>query len=112
MADTAKKKAFIRSGTDLDRMRSFTLAGMILAAVLLGWQSDDSYHGYVMVKHLLEGNGFVYNIGERATASSCPLFTLVIACGYFVFRKMFLVSLLICVLFSTSAYIITLKNFS
>ena len=73
----------------------------VVVITLFAWQSDDAYHAYVMAKHLVEGNGFVYNIGERATASTCPLFTLVIALGYFVFRNMYLVSLLICILFSS-----------
>ncbi|MBQ7463881.1 MAG: hypothetical protein IJS86_03370 [Lachnospiraceae bacterium] len=106
MADTAKKKAFIRSGTDLDRMRSFTLAGMILAAVLLGWQSDDSYHGYVMVKHLLEGNGFVYNIGERVCATTSPLYTLSVAIPYLFTREMFFTSLFLDVFYTAIAYYI------
>lgn len=83
----------------------------VVVITLLAWQSDDAYHAYVMAKHLVEGNGFVYNIGERATASTCPLFTLVIALGYFVFRNMYLVSLLICILFSSSAYFVVVKNF-
>ena len=83
----------------------------VLLITALAWQSDDAYHAYVMAKHLVEGNGFVYNIGERASASSCPLFTLVIACGYFIIRNMFVVSLLICIVFSTAAYVILVKNF-
>lgn len=88
-----------------------TLIIFILIITALAWQSDDAYHAYVMAKNLVDGNGFVYNIGERATASSCPLFTLVVALGYFVFRNMFLVSLLICVIFSAAAYGIIMKNF-
>lgn len=83
----------------------------ILIITLFAWQSDDAYHGYVMARHLVEGYGFVYNIGERTTASTCPLFTLIVALGYFVFRNMFLVSLLINILFSTLAYVVVVKFF-
>ena len=83
----------------------------VVVITLLAWQSDDAYHAYVMARHLVEGHGFVYNIGERATASTCPLFTLVIALGYLLFRNMYLVSLLICILFSSLAYFIVVKNF-
>ena len=106
MADTAKKKAFISSVTDLDRIRFFTLAGMIVAAILLGWQSDDSYHGYVMVKHLIEGNGFVYNIGERACATTSPLYTLSVAIPYLFTREMFFTSLFLDVFYTAIAYYI------
>ena len=83
----------------------------VLIITAMAWQSDDAYHAYIMAKNLVDGYGFVYNIGERATASSCPLFTLVVAAGYFVFRNMFLVSLLICVIFSTAAYVIVINSF-
>ncbi|MCR5735933.1 MAG: glycosyltransferase family 39 protein [Lachnospiraceae bacterium] len=89
---------------DHNKYRFVSIVAFVLIITALAWQSDDAYHAYVMAKHLVEGNGFVYNIGERASASSCPLFTLVIALGYFIIRNMFLVSLLICVIFSTIAY--------
>ncbi|MBR5407737.1 MAG: glycosyltransferase family 39 protein [Lachnospiraceae bacterium] len=97
-----------------DKKRSYIIITTVIFVLLitaLAWQSDDAYHAYVMARHLVEGNGFVYNIGERASASSCPLFTLVIACGYFLFRNMFVVSLLICIVFSTIAYIVLVRDF-
>lgn len=93
------------------RLKFLTTLAFIAVITVLAWQSDDAYHAYVMAKNLVLGNGFVYNVGERATASSCPLFTLVVALGYFVIRKMFIVSLLICIIFSTAAYVIVMKNF-
>ncbi len=96
---------------ETNRYRFYTLLLFIVIITALAWQSDDAYHAYVMAKNLVIGNGFVYNAGERASATSCPLFTLVIACGYFFIRKMYLVSILICIIFSASAYSIILKNF-
>lgn len=97
-----------------DRVNKYKCISTVIFVVMitgLAWQSDDAYHAYVMAKNLVLGNGFVYNIGERATASSCPLFTLVIALGYLIFRNMFLSSLLICIIFSTAAYVIVVNNF-
>ena len=96
---------------NLNKYRVLSLVVFVLVVIMLAWQSDDSYHAYAMAKNLVDGNGFVYNIGERATASSCPLFTLVIAFGYFFIRHMFLVSLLICTIFSASAYYIVVSEF-
>lgn len=96
---------------DLNRIRFAALLIFIGVITLLAWQSDDAYHAYIMAKNLVEGNGFVYNVGERATASSCPLFTLVIAFGYLFIRKMFVVSLLICIIFSASAFGIFVHRF-
>lgn len=95
----------------LNRHRFITLILFLGLITLLAWQSDDAYHAYAMAKNLVDGNGFVYNIGERASASSCPLFTLVIALGYFFCRHMFIVSLLICIIFSMVAYWIVIKDF-
>ena len=96
---------------ELNRYRFFTILVFVAVVTLLAWQSDDSYHAYIMAKNLVDGNGFVYNIGQRATASSCPLYTLVIAGAYFVIRDMFFVSLLVNIIFSSVAFGILIRNF-
>ncbi len=108
-----KKKQSIQKyySSQINRYRLITTLIFICIITLLAWQSDDAYHAYIMAKNLVLGNGFVYNVGERASATSCPLFTLIIACGYFLIRKMFLVSLVICILFSTLAYRILVNTF-
>lgn len=66
-----------------------------------GWLCDDAYHGLVMAKHFADGNGLVYNIGERVNASTCPLFTLIIAVIYsWLGRGMYFITMGICLLFS------------
>ena len=109
--DKVKNKITDYFSDKLNKYRFITLIIFIGVVVLLAWQSDDAYHAYAMAKNLVDGNGFVYNIGERATASSCPLFTLVVAFGYLFIRHMFLVSLLICVIFSSIAYSIVIHDF-
>lgn len=96
---------------ELNRYKFFSLLIFIGIITLLAWQSDDAYHAYIMAKNLVDGNGFVYNVGQRATASSCPLFTLVVALGYFVIRDMFFVSLLINIIFSALSYKILVWNY-
>ena len=96
---------------ELNRYKVSALLIFIAVITALAWQSDDSYHAYIMAKNLVDGNGFVYNIGQRSTASTCPLYTLVIAAGYFVIRDMFFVSLLINIVFSAIACHILLKYF-
>lgn len=96
---------------EINRIRVISFLIFIGIITLLAWQSDDAYHAYIMAKNLVDGNGFVYNIGQRATASSCPLFTLVVAFGYLIFRNMFFVSLLINIVFSAFAFHILIWNF-
>lgn len=96
---------------DTNKYKFGALILFILVITAFSWQSDDAYHAYVMSKNLVDGHGFVYNIGERSSASSCPLFTLIVALGYFFIRDMFLVSLLICIVFSSVAFSIVLHDF-
>lgn len=96
---------------DLNKYRFGAVVLFIAIITALAWQSDDAYHAYAMSKNLVDGNGFVYNIGERSNSSTCPLFTLIVAAGYLVFRNMFLVSLLICVIFSAWAFGILMHTF-
>ncbi len=103
------KKAFSLDN-ELDRWRVITTVGFLCLVIALAWQSDDAYHGYVMSRNLAEGHGLVYNIGERSTASTCPLFTLLIALFYFFTREMYFTSLLVCAVLSTIAYILLTKK--
>ncbi|MCR4892677.1 MAG: hypothetical protein K5989_10920 [Lachnospiraceae bacterium] len=104
--ETGKAKRLFQFKNEIDKWRFLTLIGFILIVIALAWQSDDAYHGYVMSRNLAEGHGLVYNVGERSTASTCPLFTLIIAAAYFITREMFFTSLLVCTLFSGLAYYI------
>ena len=96
---------------EVDRWRIFSLILFALTVLLLAWQSDDAYHGYVMARNLAEGHGFVYNIGERSTASTGPLFTLLISLAYFFTREMFFTSLVVCTLLSSAAFYILVYKF-
>ncbi len=102
----SKLKNTLSLSSGLGKVRLFTLLIFLIMVVAVAWQSDDAYHGYVMAKHLAEGDGFVYNAGERSTASTCPLFTLIIALAYAVTREMYFTSIAVCALFSTAAYAI------
>lgn len=97
--------------SDIDRWRFFSVIAFCLIVIALAWQSDDAYHGYVMSRNLVQGHGLVYNIGERSTASTCPLFTLLIAAAYFFTREMFFTSLFVCTVLSTAAYGILVYRF-
>ncbi len=92
--------------SDLGRSRFLTFLFFAALALLLGWQSDDSFHGYVMVKHLLEGNGFVYNIGERVCSTTSPLYTLSCAIPYAFTREIYFTTLILDVVYSSAAYYI------
>lgn len=90
--------------SDLGRSRFLTFVFFTALVLLLGWQSDDSFHGYVMVKHLLEGNGFVYNIGERVCATTSPLYTLSCAIPVALTHEIFFTTLILDTIYSAAAY--------
>ena len=102
--DKIKEKCKEIGKNPIMRMRFLLLAAFIFIITLMAWQSDDAYHGYVMAKHLVEGNGFVYNIGQRASASTGPLYTLIIALFYFLTGEMYFTSLAVNIIFSAIAY--------
>ncbi len=109
MSSIQKKEK--RALSEVDRWRLFSLIVFALMVFALAWQSDDAYHGYVMARNLAEGHGFVYNIGERSTASTGPLFTLLISLAYFITKEMFFTSLVVCTLLSTAAFYILVYKF-
>lgn len=76
-------------------LRRLAVIVFVAAVLWTSWQSDDAYHAFIMTKHLVEGDGLVYNIGYRVTASTCPLFTLLVAAVYLVVRHIQAASLLV-----------------
>ena len=108
----AEKKQDKKAGlNEVERWRIFSLVLFAMTVLLLAWQSDDAYHGYVMARNLAEGHGFVYNVGERSSASTGPLFTLLISLAYFLTREMFFTSLVVCTLLSSAAFYILVFKF-
>jgi arabinofuranosyltransferase len=79
---------------------------------LNAWQSDDAYHSHVMSRNLAEGFGLVYNIGERVSATTCPLWTIVVAGLYKLFGEVYFTSIFLGTVLSASAFWILLGSIS
>ncbi len=91
-------------------MRWLLVLTFSLYTLWTSWICDDAYHAFVMARNLVEGKGFVYNVGYRVTATTCPLYTLITALFYAVIRDMFLAGIIQGVFFSTLAiYIVLFK---
>ncbi len=54
-----------------------TLLGLIL--LMRDWGLDDPYITYRYARNLMEGHGFVYNIGQRTLSTTAPLYGLLLA---------------------------------
>jgi hypothetical protein len=54
-----------------------TLLGLIL--LMRDWGLDDPYITFRYARNLLEGHGFVYNVGQRTLSTSAPLYGLLLA---------------------------------
>ena len=93
---------------NIKTLRILLLSAFILGILMLAWQCDDAFHAYVMAKHLVEGNGFVYHIGERASAATAPLWTLICAGAYFITGEMYLTTLILCIVFASLAGFVVL----
>lgn len=99
----------INHSTVGNKIRAAFVLLVALSLLLTAWQSDDAYHAYTMARHLVEGNGFVYTIGERVNASTCPLWTLLCAAIYAVCGNMYAGTLALCILCSTAAMTIIFR---
>ena len=80
----------------------------VFAFVVLvnAWNCDDAYHGFVTVRNIINGDGFVYNIGERVNVCTCPLFILILTALTFVIREPGTAAFILCTAFSTGAFYI------
>jgi len=61
---------------------AFSLVLSVAWLIYTGYISDDAYITFRYARQLAEGNGFVYNIGERVYGTTTPLFTFLLA-GWF-----------------------------
>jgi hypothetical protein len=73
-------------GQEFGRVMRWLLVGCVLvfASGIFLWSNtaydiDDAPITYRYAENLAEGNGFVYNIGERIQGTSTPLYTLILA---------------------------------
>ena len=91
-------------------LRWLLLVGFALITLIVSWNSDDAYHAYIMAENLVTGKGFVYNVGYRVTASTCPLYTLITAFQYLLMGKshMFFAGIISGVIFSSAAVYVML----
>lgn len=96
---------------DIKYIRIFFVILFFVITLLASWNCDDAYHGFVMSKNLAEGNGFVYNVGERVNASTCPLFSILIGCLGIVFKNYPIMSFFVCSLLSTAAFAVIVYRF-
>ncbi len=66
---------------------SFVLSVVLLFVMFFGYlnfRQDDAYIFYTYAKNIAEGNGYVYNLGERINATTSPFYTLILAMLYFI----------------------------
>jgi hypothetical protein len=65
-----------------------SVAIVILLMSFVYWdvQQDDSYIFYSYAQNIVNGQGYVFNLGERVNATTSPLYTLLLSGGYLLFR--------------------------
>lgn len=73
------------------------LAGITIAlyTAFSNWAYDDPFITFRYAQNLVQGNGFVYNPGERVLSTTTPLFTLVLAGGSFIWSDIHQLAVLI-----------------
>jgi hypothetical protein len=61
----------------------FCLVFGILYSLFYNWTYDDPFITYRYARNLAQGNGFIYNPGEKVLSTTSPLFTLLLTGGYY-----------------------------
>ncbi|MFZ2323519.1 MAG: hypothetical protein WAV89_07480 [Ignavibacteriaceae bacterium] len=51
---------------------------------------DDTFIFYKYAKNIAEGNGYVFNIGEKVNATTSPLYTLILALLYWIIKPIYI----------------------
>ena len=91
--------------------KDINLTIIFLAVLILtSWIADDSYHGFVMSRNLAMGRGFVYNIGERVNASTCPLFSIILGIIHLIFGRVDVIAPVFCAIITTVAFYTAIKR--
>lgn len=78
------------------------VSGFVLVVLRRGWMCDDAFITMRAVDNLIHGRGFVYNAGERVLGFTNPLWALLLALPYAVFRDAFLTPVVAGVLVSAA----------
>jgi hypothetical protein len=68
-----------------------TMVGVLVIVLFMSFtywdvQQDDSYIFFAYAKNIANGRGYVFNVGEQVNATTSPLYTLLLAGGYALFR--------------------------
>ena len=89
MKGQRKNRRPISSGDDRQRGSLQTAVPLLLLGLLgvyavwrvihLAWTCDDAFISYRYAKHLVDGQGLVFNPGERVEGITNPLFTILVA---------------------------------
>ena len=65
---------------------------IILALFFAGYyffRLDDTFIFYKYAKNIAEGNGYVFNLGEKINATTSPLYTLILALLYWIIKPIY-----------------------
>ncbi|MFO7526438.1 MAG: hypothetical protein R6W68_13385 [Ignavibacteriaceae bacterium] len=63
-----------------------TIILVIFLCAYLSFRQDDAYIFYSYAKNIAEGNGYVFNLGEKVNATTSPLYTLLLAALYLLIK--------------------------
>lgn len=68
---------------------SLTIVVLVFFTGFMFFRLDDAYIFYQYAKNIADGNGYVFNIGEKVNATTSPLYTLLLAFIYFLVKPLF-----------------------
>ena len=81
---------------DLKSLRINMIIILIMTVMIFAWNTDDAYHGFIMIKHFINGEGLTYNIGERVNAATNPLMLLLLCIISLITRNIEITATIFC----------------
>ena len=89
--------------------RAITLCLFAYIALISSWISDDAMISFRQVLNFINGDGIVFNFGERVQAFTHPLWFFVLSGAYFLTEELFVTTSILSVIISVIAVIIMLR---
>ena len=94
---------------ELKTLKKILMTIFVILIFSKAWLSDDSYHGFAMIKNFVAGNGLVYNAGERVNAATNPLLMIILSIICLVFRDIELTTIAVEILLSIFMVMVVYK---
>src|SRR3972149_3041340 len=84
----------------------------LIMITITAWLSDDAYITFRTIDNLINGNGLIWNIGERVQAFTHPFWMFTLVAFQFITREVYFTSVFLSIIISFLAFYILIRKLS